>query len=133
MERFIEMEDVNLKVDNKILLNNFNLKINKGDKILITGKSGAGKSSLIKILLGFRNYDSGQLYFIDKHLKSGDFSELRHIYAYVNQDVTIRKGNIKEFLHTLESYKNNAFEYIGDHGLEPELMDLFEFDSNLKF
>lgn len=131
MERFIEMEDVNLKVDNRILLNHFNLKINKGDKILITGKSGAGKSSLIKMLLGFRNYDSGQLYFIDKRLKSGDFSELRHIYAYVNQDVTIRKGNIKEFLHTLESYKNNAFEYVGDHGLEPKLMDLFEFDSNL--
>lgn len=131
MDKFIEIRDVSLKFDNKVLLDHFNLTISKGDKILISGKSGAGKSSLIKMLLGFRNYDSGDIQFIDKTLKSGDFSEIRHIYAYVNQDVTIRKGNIKEFLHILESYKNNAFEFEGNHGLDSKLMDLFEFDSSL--
>lgn len=131
MDKFIEIRDVSLKFDNKVLLDHFNLTISKGDKILISGKSGAGKSSLIKMLLGFRNYDSGEIQFIDKTLKSGDFSELRHIYAYVNQDVTIRKGNIKEFLHILESYKNNAFEFEGDDGLDSNLMELFEFDVSL--
>jgi putative ABC transport system ATP-binding protein len=131
MEKFIEIRDISLKFDNKVVLDHFDLSINKGDKILITGKSGAGKSSLIKMLLGFRNYDSGDIHFVDKQLKSGDFTEIRNIYAYVNQDVTIRKGNIKEFLHTLESYKNNAFEFEGEYGLEPKLMELFEFDEYL--
>lgn len=131
MEKFIEIKDVSLEFDNKVLFDHFNLSIAKGDKILISGKSGAGKSSLIKMLLGFRNYDSGDIHFIDKKLKSGDFSELRNIYAYVNQDVTIRKGNIKDFLHILESYKNNAFEFEGEFGLSENLMDLFEFDPSL--
>jgi len=131
MEKFIEIKDVSLKFDEKVLLDHFNLSISKGDKILITGKSGAGKSSLIKMLLGFRNYDSGDIQYIDQQLKSGDFSELRNIYAYVNQDVTIRKGNVKGFLHTIENYRNNDFIFEGDYGLDPKLIELFEFDKYL--
>ncbi len=36
--------------NNKLLLNNFNIKVNKGDKICIIGKNGKGKSTLLKLL-----------------------------------------------------------------------------------
>jgi len=131
MTNFIELKNVSLQFDGKQLFNDFSLSIGKGDKVLISGKSGAGKSSLVKMLLGFRNYDSGTIQIIDKQLRSDDFSDFRHLYAYVNQDVTIRKGPIIEFLKALESYKGNVFEYRGDYGLDESLMDLFDFDKNL--
>ncbi len=128
---FIEIKDINLTYEGKVLFQGFNLSIDKGEKILISGKSGAGKSSLIKILLGFRNFDSGHVKIIDKILKDGDFGDFRTLYAYVNQDVTVRGGSVREFVETLASYKNNDFRLCEPYGLDQELMELFEFDKSL--
>lgn len=128
---FIEMNDIHLTYENKVLFDGFNLSIEKGDKVLITGKSGAGKSSLIKMLLGFRNYDEGSIKIIDKVLKDHDFGDFRTLYAYVNQDVTVRHGSVKDFLKTLAGYKHNDFRFLEPYGLDESLMDMFEFDKNL--
>jgi len=131
--KFIDLQNICLTYENKVLFDHFNLAIEKGDKVLITGKSGAGKSSLIKILLGFRNYDSGHVQIIDKKLKDSDFTDFRTLYAYVNQDVTVRQGKVINFLKSLSAYKNNDFMLEGEYGLRQDLMNMFEFDKNLLY
>ena len=130
---YIELKNIDLTYEDKVLFNDFNLSVEKGEKVLIGGKSGAGKSSLIKILLGFRKMNSGYVQINNKKLKSGDYSDLRNMYAYVNQDVTVRHGRVLDFLHSLEGYKNSTFKMEGQHGLAQELMDLFEFDKSLVY
>ncbi len=127
----IELKDINLTYEGKVLFEGFDLTIEKGEKILISGKSGAGKSSLIKILLGFRDFDTGHVKIIDKVLKPNEFSDFRTLYAYVNQDVTVRTGKVREFVETLASYKNNDFRLAKPYGLDEGLMEFFEFDKSL--
>ena len=64
----LELKNISFKFNNNIIFENFNLKIKKGDKILIRGKSGVGKTTLIKIILGIIPPDSGSIYINDKKL-----------------------------------------------------------------
>ena len=52
----LEIENLNVEVDNKQILNNFNLKINKGEIHAIMGPNGIGKSTICKTIMGSPNY-----------------------------------------------------------------------------
>jgi len=61
MKNLIELTNISLTYKNINILNNINLKINKGEKIVLLGKSGAGKTSLISILNGTRKQTNGDI------------------------------------------------------------------------
>jgi putative ABC transport system ATP-binding protein len=65
MDNLLELSNINLKFNNKQILNNFSLQLSDGDKVLISGNSGKGKSTIFRILLGFEVFDSGK-YLINK-------------------------------------------------------------------
>jgi putative ABC transport system ATP-binding protein len=52
MDPLIKYENISLSFDNKTVLKNFSLNISEGEKVLLRGKSGSGKSSLLRVLLG---------------------------------------------------------------------------------
>ena len=123
----IELKNINLQIANQIILTNFNLKIKKGDKILISGKSGKGKSTILKILLGFTDFDTGK-YLIDKHeIKESDFTKTRQLYAYINQDVSLRNIQVKKLLKEVADFNHN--KYLGQ--FDTELADKLDFDMKL--
>ena len=49
--------------ENRIIIRDFNLKIERGERVLISGKSGSGKTTLLKILAMLDSYDSGEFYY----------------------------------------------------------------------
>ena len=57
----IKIENLNLSLDNKIILEDINLSIKAGEYVGLIGPNGAGKSSLLKCILGLRQYDSGKI------------------------------------------------------------------------
>lgn len=124
---FIEFSKINLQFADKEIFKDFSLKIDEGEKVQIAGKSGNGKSTLLRILLGFQTFDSGELYVKDKLITDCSFQKLRRLFAYVNQDVTLRPGNIRQVLGEISKFNGNQY----DGGFDNELADYFEFDTRL--
>ena len=82
--------------ENKIIINNFNAKVKKGQKIAIVGPTGAGKSTIIKLLMRFYDVNSGSI-LIDGHdIKDFNRSELRSLFGMVLQDTWLFNGTIKD-------------------------------------
>lgn len=81
------------KYGNKVLaLNNFSLKINKNEKVLIKGHSGGGKSTLFKLILSLLKPDEGNILINDAPLDK----KYERLFAYVPQDNLLMEGTIKE-------------------------------------
>ncbi|MBS1741902.1 MAG: ATP-binding cassette domain-containing protein [Bacteroidetes bacterium] len=68
--------------DNKVL-NDFNLSVNRGERIVVLGKSGSGKSVLIKCIIGLLRPDSGGIRMLDKDIAGLSHQELDAIRAKV--------------------------------------------------
>lgn len=82
--------------NNKKILNNINFEINKKDKIFITGKSGIGKSTMIKMLLKYYDYTSGDIFIDNINLKDINLDFIRENILYVGQNEHIFNMSIKE-------------------------------------
>ena len=80
---------------NKIILNEADLTVNKGEFITIFGESGIGKSTIIKILAGLINYKNGDLIVDGKILKLTSL-EWKKLISYVPQDIAIYSGTISQ-------------------------------------
>lgn len=123
----IKLQDICLSFGPKLIFDHFNLKVNRGDKILITGKSGKGKSTLLKILLGFCRVDSGKIFIAGQEMDPARLKTQRQKFAYVNQDVTLRDGVVKEILCEIAKFDHNRFK----GQISGELLDYFEFNPEL--
>ena len=68
----IEIKDLTVSVNDKKILNNFNLSIKKGEVHAIMGPNGTGKSTLSRVILGDNNYhvDSGDIIVDGKSILS---------------------------------------------------------------
>ena len=80
----------------KIIINNFSAKVSEGQKIAIVGPTGAGKTTMIKLLMRFYDVNSGAI-LVDGHdLRSFNRSELRQMFGMVLQDTWLFNGTIME-------------------------------------
>lgn len=80
----------------KIIINDFSAKIEPGQKIAIVGPTGAGKTTMIKLLMRFYDVNSGAI-LIDGHdVKDFNRSELRMMFGMVLQDTWLFNGSIKD-------------------------------------
>ena len=82
----LELKDIGISYDDKQILNNFNLTINNGDRIALSGGNGSGKSSIIKLILGQNIKHTGTVY-LPTRLK----------ISYVSQDSSHLTGGLKDF------------------------------------
>ena len=93
----ISFKNVKFSYDeNKELIKNFSLDIKKGNKIAIVGPTGAGKTTLINILLHFYDINSGDITFDDVSINNIEKNSLRNNFAMVLQETWIFSGTIKE-------------------------------------
>lgn len=80
------------------LLNNFNLKIKQGEKFAFVGDSGAGKSTIVKLLLKFIKPNDGKIIIGEYDLLDIDTYFLRNKIAYIPQEIELFSGSIIENL-----------------------------------
>ena len=80
----------------KIIIKDFSAHVKAGQKIAIVGPTGAGKTTLIKLLMRFYDVNSGSIKLDGHNIKDFDRSELREAFGMVLQDTWLFKGSIME-------------------------------------
>ena len=80
----------------KIILKDFSATVSKGQKIAIVGPTGAGKTTLVKLLMRFYDLNSGDIYIDGINVKDFDKEEVRNAFGMVLQDTWLFKGTIME-------------------------------------
>lgn len=98
-EGHIKFEDIRFGYDeDKIIIKNFNLDVKPGQKIAIVGPTGAGKTTLVKLLMRFYNPNSGRILLDGKDISTLDIENYRSNFAMVLQDTWLFSGTIMENL-----------------------------------
>ena len=85
----LELKNVQLKQQDNIILKDISLKINEGEFIYFVGKTGSGKSSLLKSMYGDINIEKGDIFYKEKSLKKmsrKNILELRRNMGIIFQD-----------------------------------------------
>ena len=93
----LKLEDISYTYPNSLKpsINRVNLEINKGDFIGLIGPSGAGKTTLVDLILGFLKPSNGTLKFNDEDAHDDIGAWLSHC-AYLPQDIFLIDGTLKE-------------------------------------
>lgn len=82
--------------ENKIIINDFNAKIKEGQKIAIVGPTGAGKTTIVKLLMRFYDVNSGSILVDGHNIKDFKRGELRSLFGMVLQDTWLFEGTVKD-------------------------------------
>lgn len=80
----------------KIIIGDFSVDVKPGQKIAIVGPTGAGKTTMVKLLMRFYDVNSGSITLDGRDVKSFNRSELREAFGMVLQDTWLFKGSIME-------------------------------------
>ncbi len=93
----IVVKEIGFTYKNKRIFKTANLRIEKGEIVAIYGESGIGKSTLLKLILGMIQKDTGEIYFALENGKQQEIGiETRNMFTYVPQGKFILSGSIRE-------------------------------------
>lgn len=80
----------------KIIVNDFSAEVKEGQKIAIVGPTGAGKTTMIKLLMRFYDVNSGAIKIDGHDVRDFNRSELREMFGLVLQDTWLFNGSIRD-------------------------------------
>ncbi len=126
----IRFENINVKFNDDFLIKDLSFTVEKGEKFLIYGQSGIGKTTIFRLLLGFEFPHTGKIYFEDKVLDVKTVWDIRQKVAYVSQNLDIGGGNVSRLIQRVFSYKSNAHITVSDERLK-ELISFFRLKENI--
>lgn len=95
-EPCIEFKDVTFGYDDHIVLNDLNFAIDPGEQVTLTGRTGAGKSTIFKLLLGLYRPDSGKVLIEGEAAYRITDKEKRKKFGYVEQSFHMVPGTIRD-------------------------------------
>ncbi|MCI6269735.1 MAG: ABC transporter ATP-binding protein/permease [Lactobacillus delbrueckii] len=108
----------------KIIIKDFSLDVSAGQKIAIVGPTGAGKTTLVKLLMRFYELNSGKITIGGQDISKMKRSDLRSMFGMVLQDTWLFNGTIKENLRygklnaSDEKLRQAAVDAHADHFIE---------------
>ena len=82
-EIVLELKDLHKSFGDNHVLNGFNMTLRKGENLVIMGKSGSGKSVMIKCLVGLMEPDSGSITVMHKDITALNQEALDHLRAEI--------------------------------------------------
>jgi ATP-binding cassette subfamily B protein len=80
----------------QIIIKDFSVRVNSGQKIAIVGPTGAGKTTIVKLLMRFYDVNSGGIFLDDKNIKDFKREDLRSVIGMVLQDTWLYNNTIME-------------------------------------
>ncbi|MCX5803162.1 MAG: lipid A export permease/ATP-binding protein MsbA [Proteobacteria bacterium] len=95
VQGIIEFKNVFFKYEDRMILKNINLKINKNEVVAVVGESGVGKTTLVNLIPRFYDVATGSVAVDDIDIRDVTLSSLRKNIALVTQDVILFNDSIK--------------------------------------
>jgi ABC-type dipeptide/oligopeptide/nickel transport system, ATPase component len=126
-----KIDRITKQFSEQFVLQDFSFEILPGEKVIVSGRSGIGKTTLFRLLLGFEKPDSGEIYFENQLLDETSVWQLRHKVAYVSQDLNIGRGNLQAFFNETLSLKANLAKKNDALKSLTELLAYFELPETL--
>ena len=127
MKDFLKLKNINLTFGKEKILDGLNLSINKGQFIAITGVSGSGKTSLLRIICGLEKPNDGEVYLDNNILLNDKISiptEKRNIGLVIQEKVLFPHLNVKKNIEFGISTKNNKQDISKDMMEKLNILDL---------
>ena len=101
---FIQMKNINISFNTKIIHNNLNIEFYPNKINTIIGKSGSGKSTILKMIIGLIPPNKGKILFDNTNITQIDLNYLRKNISVVSQDVKLFNSSVYSNI----SYGNNT-------------------------
>lgn len=103
----ISINNISISYENNEVIKNLSFQIIKGDKAVLTGESGRGKSSILNALLGFVPISKGNIFLFGKELSPGNIAEIRSHTAWLPQETALHFNSVKDIIYSLFTLKAN--------------------------
>ncbi|MFL2989039.1 ATP-binding cassette domain-containing protein [bacterium] len=97
----IKIKNLHKSFGDRVILNNLNFSIKNGECVAIIGKSGIGKSVLLKHIIGLMKPDNGEIHINDKIVNALSFKELQKIRNKIS--MVFQFGALFDFLNVIEN------------------------------
>lgn len=95
-DAFVELKDVVFGYDEQVVLNHVNISVKKGEQVTLSGRTGAGKSTIFKLLLGLYEPGEGEVIIDGKKAFNIQPEEKRKLFGYVEQSFHMVPGSVKD-------------------------------------
>jgi ATP-binding cassette subfamily B protein len=92
----VDFKDVHFGYNGKVIINDFSFYAEPGQKIAIVGPTGAGKTTMVKLLMRFYDVNSGAIMVDNHNVKEFKRNDLRCMFGMVLQDTWLFNGSIME-------------------------------------
>ncbi len=123
----LNIKNLKIKIKNKTIIKNINLKINKGEIHILTGNNGSGKSTLALTIAGNKKYNisKGKILFNNKNIKKLSIDERakKGLFISFQENIEITGLNTQYFLY-------KTLNYIREYK-KKKILNLIEFKKKL--
>lgn len=120
----VTFDHITFGYNGDLLFDNFSLSVNRGQKIALKSDSGTGKTTLLRLLLGFELPDSGEILFDGEPISNDNFSKIRTSTAWLPQDLNIGETSVEEVIGDIFSLDYNISQKPGDEAVKKTLLAL---------
>ncbi|MFN3946466.1 MAG: ATP-binding cassette domain-containing protein [Aquificaceae bacterium] len=104
----LKVENLKVKLKEKVLLENINLSIKKGEKVGIMGDTGSGKSTLLRALAGFLPYE-GSIRLDHVEITQVRKEDLRNLLLFLSQEPFVFPGSVRENLAVAGEFSKEEY------------------------
>jgi putative ABC transport system ATP-binding protein len=130
----IKFDSVYLKREDKEIFSGLNFSVQRDEKVLIQGKSGIGKTTLFKVLLGFETIDSGGVLFNNLAIVKENIRDIRQQIFYLSQDIDLRgQEKVRSLLDEILEHnqiKQDAIKKSSDNRIN-QFMDFLDLNTKI--
>ena len=118
----LQIDQLTVRFDGRTVIDGFSLRLGRGERAIITGDSGAGKSTVLRCIFGFVSSFEGRVAVDGEAVSVASIWALRARMSYVTQEPQLGTGTVQEVLERPFSYRVNAGLRSGLSRI-PELLD----------
>lgn len=124
-ENALEVKNLSIESNNKLILNNGSFRINCGDKVAIIGRNGCGKSTLLKSLVGLVK-SKGSIEIDGVDVKNITDASFKRLIAYIPQNTVLFNDNLMQNIKygNPKIYDEEVFRVSKDLGIHESILKL---------